>query len=59
MREIVEIYIKTREPQLLKQMTTEEVRFVNRPENKPKQAPAPDQKKYKSKFKKFKSKEDE
>lgn len=42
MREIVKNYLETRNPELLKKMRSEEIRFVNRPENQPKQEPKPD-----------------
>jgi len=49
MREIVKNYLSTRNPQLLKKMRSEEIRFVNRPENQPKKEQKPDPKKIKLK----------
>jgi len=47
MREIVKKYLQTRNPQLLKKMRSEEIRFVNRPENQPKPEPKKDDSKNK------------
>jgi len=44
MREIVKNYLETRNPELLKKMRSEEIRFVNRPENQPKKEQKDDSK---------------
>jgi len=44
MREIVKNYLDTRSPALLKKMRSEEIRFVNRPENQPKKETKDDSK---------------